>query len=122
MICSYTDIMGRYVDIRIILAAMIIELFLTPIKISGIIPAIILIVFNLIKRGIGSGDILITFVVGIFYGLYDTLQMMTISFAIVFIYGIYIWVFKNKDIKYKIPFVPFIFMGFVIVRISRLIT
>lgn len=120
-ICSYTDIKERYVDLRILIFCFVVELFLTPVKIYGIIPVIILCIFRIIKKGIGSGDILVFFLIGIFSGLYDTIQIMIISFVLALIYGLFSLLFRNKDMKYCMPFMPFILMGFVIFELEKLV-
>lgn len=120
-ICSYTDIKERYVDVRIIVISFIAELFLTPLKIYGVIPVIILCIFCFIKKGIGSGDILIFFVIGIFSGLLATIQIMMISFVFALVYGLFSLFFRNKDMKYCMPFIPFVLMGFVIFEVEKII-
>lgn len=120
-ICSYTDIKERYVDARIIVISFIAELFLTPLKIYGVIPVIILCIFCFIKKGIGSGDILIFFVIGIFSGLLATIQIMMISFVFALVYGLFSLFFRNKDMKYCMPFIPFVLMGFVIFEVEKII-
>lgn len=117
LICSYTDVKDRTIDIRLIIIALMTELFLKQFSLYGIIPAVALFIFKIIKKSIGSGDILIFAVLGIYVGLYEILQIMLIAFLLAGAYGVLILICKKENIEYRMPFVPFILIAFTVENI-----
>ena len=117
---TYTDIKGRYVMMVPIYACFliaIIEYFLpqrnASINIWGLIPGVVLLMIGKVSKGaIGSGDAYIVMVIGIFMGLKVTFEILMIGSVIAALYCIYMIAAKGKDCKDSIPFVPFIFSGF----------
>ncbi len=119
-ICSYTDIKHKNIDIRILITAFIILLFLKSFSIYGIIPAILLLLLKAIKNNIGSGDIIIFTLLGLFLGINEIIQIMFVAFLLAAFYGIFILVYERKDKGYRLPFVPFIFAAYIIENIKQL--
>lgn len=117
---TYTDIKSRCVmmiPIYICFFIAAVEYYFpqqdTLISMWGLVPgAILLIIGNASKGAIGSGDAYIVMVIGIFMGLKTTFEILMIGSVISALYCIFIIVTKGKDSKDSIPFVPFIFSGF----------
>lgn len=67
-------------------------------------------IFLKVKIGMGDG-ILITFL-GVCTGFFDAFMMVLYGLFFAAVIGIMIIVVKNKNGKYEIPFVPFLFLGY----------
>lgn len=70
-----------------------------------------LIVLATLGRGMGTGDIEICLLCGLFLGFKPALVMLFFSFVLGGIIGVFLMVAKKKSGKYAIPFGPFIVMG-----------
>lgn len=84
--------------------------------ISGIGVGIFILICGYISReNIGYGDGLILVVTGILLGGYENLELLLISLFLSSIIGLFLLVIgKNK--KEGIPFIPFMFLAFLIMR------
>lgn len=67
-------------------------------------------IFLRIQIGIGDG-ILIT-ILGIGLGFFEIFTVVLYALVFAVVVGIVIIKLKNKDRKYEIPFVPFLFLGY----------
>ncbi|BCX15584.1 MAG: prepilin peptidase [Candidatus Parcubacteria bacterium] len=65
-------------------------------------------------QGLGFGDVKIIFVIGLFLRLGDILLMLIVSSFLGFLYGLGI-IIKYKNFKQPIPFVPFFFLGIILI-------
>lgn len=72
----------------------------------------ILLLSRLTKGRIGMGDGIIFMLTGLYLGLMDNLILMCISFSLAGLWGIFLIFIKNNSKNEKIPFVPFLFIGY----------
>ena len=63
---------------------------------------------------IGKGDALLVGVTGIFLGFWGNLFLLWLSAILAAFVGIIAVVVFRKDRQYELPFIPFIFIGFII--------
>lgn len=66
----------------------------------------------IVKNGIGFGDIKLFAVIGLFFGIKNTLTITFCSFVISFAVSIFFLATKRKSKKDQIAFAPFILSGF----------
>ena len=66
----------------------------------------------IVKNGIGFGDIKLFAVIGLFFGIKNTLTITFCSFVISFVVSIFFLATKRKSKKDQIAFAPFILSGF----------
>lgn len=87
--------------------------------ISGVVVLLpILILYWLTKgRGMGFGDVKLAFIIGFFLGLKAGLLALYCSFILGAIIGLALIIFKQKKLKSKIAFGPFLILGMIIVLI-----
>lgn len=82
---------------------------------AGLIPGIICFVISWISRqSLGYGDSALIAVCGISLGLMNCLQLLFAAFFFAGIYGLVLIVIRRKSRKSDMPFVPFLFLGVVI--------
>ena len=73
---------------------------------------ILLIIAILTKQAIGYGDVKLFGAIGITIGVSDTYSTLFYGMIFILVASIYLLLVKKKDKKYKVPFAPFIFMGY----------
>ncbi|MGL5693560.1 MAG: prepilin peptidase [Peptostreptococcaceae bacterium] len=87
--------------------------------ISLMIGYILSYILSKVTKSLGEGDIglfsLCSFTLGHNYSVY----MIFLSFMVAFIYCIYIIITKNKSIKDKIPFAPFISLATILIMLTQ---
>ncbi|MFD3156363.1 prepilin peptidase [Haloimpatiens sp. FM7330] len=84
---------------------------------GGIIPAAIMMLIVILTKGMGWGDVEISFVCGLFLGIRYSLFMLLIAFILGGIVSIILIVSKRKSKKDAVPFVPFIAVSAVLMSI-----
>jgi leader peptidase (prepilin peptidase)/N-methyltransferase len=90
--------------------------FFTPTKlepfISALVSSSLFLFFFLITKGqgMGFGDVKVSFLIGLFLKLGDSILSIMLASFLGSIYGLYLTV-KNKKFKQPLPFVPFLFLG-----------
>ena len=72
---------------------------------------IFLIYFFSKGRAMGFGDVKLSFVIGLFFGLWKGLTIFYIAFVLGALVSLFLIFFKKKKIKSKISFGPFIVIG-----------
>ena len=83
-------------------------------EIMAVSPGLITIVIScLFSKHVGMGDGLILIMTGFILPPFQVLSVLGLTFLIIYIY-IFGRFILRKDIKIEIPFVPFLFMGYVI--------
>ena len=122
--CSFTDIKKRIVYIfpTIIISIISISLCLYNSLISNnisgfllsFIPGVILIIFSFITReNIGYGDSIVLALCCIATNFWNGIFIITTSFIYSALYSVVLLLlFRGKNLKNTIPFVPFIFLGY----------
>lgn len=81
----------------------------------GIVPGILLLLCSFISRGsIGEGDGLLLLAVGIYLGMKGTIQVLLFASVLSAISALFLCIFKKKGRNDRIPFVPFMLLGYII--------
>lgn len=84
----------------------------------GVVPGVILICVSLIsKQQIGMGDAMVFLFAGICVGLYKCLILLWISLVFAGIFGVIFCLAKKKEMKYRLPFIPFVAVGYAVLYI-----
>lgn len=126
--CSIEDIRTKKIDIRKLIVVFIIllpSMFLrSDIHIleclSGIVLGVIFIAISKITRGqIGMGDGYIICVTGLGFGIWRSLEMLCYALFFAAIYSMFLLVRHYANRKKLIPFVPFLFLGFILCIVFR---
>ena len=83
----------------------------------ALIPGIVFFLISFVtKEQVGYGDALIVLMLGCFVTGIQLLSICTLAVWLAGIFSLVLIVLFHKKRNYKIPFVPFLFCGFVIVR------
>jgi len=90
-----------------------VELALSGLLVSAII-SIVFLLINLSKKSFGLGDILIIVFVGLFLSYKLVILFLLGAIFSGALYGVYLVIKDRKNLKATIPFVPFLYLGFVI--------
>ncbi len=81
----------------------------------GLVVAGSFMLLSYVSRGqIGMGDGLILGVVAMGITFWQLLALLFLAFSISGIYGIFLVLVRKKTRKYKIPFVPFVLVGYLL--------
>lgn len=82
-------------------------------NLPGIIPGLLLYLISRYSgESIGAGDALVVGVVGILMGLQGVMVTLGIGLLLCAGTGMGMWIFKKAGRKSRLPFVPFLFLGF----------
>lgn len=121
IICSIDDIRTKTIRIKklipftgILLIGMIIGTNISVVEsIAGLSVGVIVILIAKLTNGqIGTGDGIILCVTGIGLGIWNNLEMFCYALMFAAFFSIFLLVRNMKNRKRKIPFVPFLFLGF----------
>ncbi|QQG47272.1 MAG: prepilin peptidase [Candidatus Woesebacteria bacterium] len=84
---------------------------------SGSLAALSLLVLHLLTkgRGMGLGDVKLALFIGMVIGFSNTIVWFFISFFIGGVFGAILIVLKKAKLKQKLPFAPFLIIGFLVV-------
>ena len=83
---------------------------------AGVIPGILLIILAKITgQSIGYGDGIILAEVGLITGVGRCMLILAVALALAGVFSLGILVIKKVDKRYRIPFVPFLTIGYVAV-------
>lgn len=81
----------------------------------ALVPAGICFVFSKLSRGaIGLGDAIVLAVIAFYYPLERILFICMLAFSIAAVIALYLLVVVRKKGDYQIPFVPFLWMGWLV--------
>ncbi|BCN32931.1 prepilin peptidase [Anaeromicropila herbilytica] len=79
----------------------------------GITVGIVLIIISKVTRGkIGIGDGITFCITGLILGVNVNLQMLMFALFLSAIYAIFLLIFKKVNRQHTIPFLPFVFVGY----------
>lgn len=77
--------------------------------------ALVLAAGQMTNSKIGAGDGIVFMLTGLYLGLTDNLRLMFISFFLAGIWGLYLLTVKRCEKTRRIPFVPFMFLGYCLI-------
>ena len=123
VVCAVTDIKIKELSLKLFALLGIVSLAgcilgqneEIPMTVTGVIPGILLIVLaKITEQSIGYGDGIILAELGLFTGVGKCMLILAVALAIAGIFSLGIVVFKKVDKNYKIPFIPFLAIAFLI--------
>lgn len=123
---SLMDLKTKTVSLKIMVALFLAGCFFRGIEgelftwsfLLRLVPGIICFLLTWITRGgIGMGDGCMFLVLGTFLSLEELLVTCMIALGAVGVVALVLMVGFHKKKNYEIPFVPFLFMGFVITKV-----
>lgn len=125
-ICAYTDVKYRRISKKILAAygVMILLIHLTGNDfqimdfILGLFPGIFCMVISwLTRQSLGYGDSILACLCGLSLGLEKCMAILCFTFFISGIFGALMLFILKKEKTYEMPFVPFLFLGTVLIEI-----
>ncbi len=88
--------------------------------VSGMLPGLVAYILSIVSREkIGKGDAILLIVTGVYMGFWANIMMLWTGLIIAAIAGVMMLVFFKKSRGYELPFVPFLFAGFLLVMLSN---
>ena len=73
----------------------------------------LLIMSLLSKGGIGVGDGIVVLISGIYLGVQENCFLLLLALLVSSLYSGFLWIGKKVDRKQKIPFIPFLLVGYI---------
>lgn len=87
-------------------------------RVGGAAVGMILLLFGFLSRGaIGFADGVIVFVCGVAYGFYETVALCFFAAVYAGCFSGLLLIFKKAGRKSRIPFLPFLLLGYITMRI-----
>lgn len=84
-------------------------------RIAGVIIGVIIILISVATAGkIGLGDGILLCVTGLGIGFWPNLEMFAIALTLAALVSIFLLIFRMANRKKSIPFIPFLFMSYLI--------
>lgn len=126
IICAYKDLKNREVNIILCIIVGVVGilygLFIKEVGIWKIIcrilPGIFLYIISILTREeIGIGDALIIETIGIYNGIKNTIIIFVNALFITVVVGVIFLKIKKSNLKYRLPFVPFILLSFITIYV-----
>lgn len=121
LICSYTDIKNKNINIVYCVLFGLINLIIGLVRggitfcALGIMPGILLLIVSyLTNEKIGYGDGIMLVTVGLVYGISRSVDLCMISLSISGFVSLILLLFKKKKINDIIAFAPYLFLGNII--------
>ncbi len=83
---------------------------------GGLIPGIVVYVLSILTHEkIGKGDAILLVITGIYMGFWGNIFMLWIGMIMAAVGGVISMTFFKKGKNYELPFVPFLFAGFLMI-------
>ena len=83
--------------------------------VGGLVIGIIFIIISVLSRqAFGLGDSIMMLQLGVGYGVEKLVSIIMISFTLTFIVGASLLLTKKRNMKYEMPFLPYMLIGVVI--------
>ncbi len=82
---------------------------------AGMFSGILIVFLSIISKGkIGMGDGVVFMLTGLYLGLWKNLLLMLLSFCLAAIWALCVIICKPKHRQEKMPFMPFLFIGYIV--------
>lgn len=120
--CSLQDIKSKTIHMKSILVGCIIFIvsiiFISEINLisrlfASFVGGFFLALSWITRENIGMGDGIVITIIAISYGLHNTISILFLSFLLLFLLTIVLMSIKKVKGKDRIPFIPFLLLGFV---------
>lgn len=72
------------------------------------------------RESIGTGDGLMVMVSGIYLGFQKNMELFLIALLLAGCFGLFLILVKRKERNYRIPFIPFLLVSYLLLLIQRL--
>ncbi len=87
-------------------------------RLLGVAVGAFLYIVSKVSRGeVGEADAFVYAVTGMTIGIYHNVEVLLVSLFFAAIVSAFLLVIKRVDRKYKLPFIPFTFAGYVVVMV-----
>lgn len=84
--------------------------------IAGMVPGVFVFAAGrMANPKIGTGDGALFMLTGLYLGLIENLRLMFVSFLLAGFWGLYLLTVKRCEKSRRIPFVPFLFLGYCLI-------
>lgn len=122
-ICTYTDLKGKCINICICLIFGIIAMVYKCIfgnsnilsLLQAVMPGIFIMLVSIIsKESIGKGDAIVISTIGLYLGGINTIIILFNGLIASCLSGILCIIFMKKEKGYRLPFVPFVTLAFIL--------
>lgn len=80
---------------------------------GGLVGLVFFLIAKITKEQIGYGDAYVLTGLGLILGIEDFLWILLSSFVILFVLSIFLILFKKTRKDTSVPFIPFLFLGYV---------
>ncbi len=128
MVCGIQDLRSKKIYLWLLLIGAVIMGACIPFsaslliidRIAGLAVGIVVIVISFATRGkIGLGDGILLCITGIGLGFWSNMELFAIALFLAAVTSIILLSFRIVDRKKSIPFVPFLFIGYLIIFLER---
>ena len=129
--CAITDLKSKTIPIwwTVVfgISAMIYQIFwkkqkLEAILFSMIIGVTLLVAAKISNQRIGYGDGIIFLILGLWIGFWDGISLLFFSLILSSIISVYLIIVRRKGRDYRIPFIPFVTAGYIILEGARFLS
>ena len=129
--CTITDLKSKTIPIwwTVVfgISAMIYQIFwkkqkLEAILFSMIIGVTLLVAAKISNQRIGYGDGIIFLILGLWIGFWDGISLLFFSLILSSIISVYLIIVRRKGRDYRIPFIPFVTAGYIILEGARFLS
>ena len=78
----------------------------------------LILLFSVLSKGkIGQGDGIVFMLTGLYLGVEKNLALMLLSFVLAGCWAFLLIIFLHRDKKEKIPFIPFLFLAYLLILV-----
>lgn len=129
LICAVWDLRHKAIPLWVCLGGLastaVWQFFTREMDMAGILGGILIGIFllaagTITKGQIGSGDGIVFIITGIVLGMRDNFLLLSGSLMISFLFSILLIFLKKINLKTRLPFLPFVFIAYVIELAARL--
>lgn len=85
---------------------------------GGMVFGGLILLFSVLSKGkIGQGDGIVFMLTGLYLGVEKNLALMLLSFVLAGCWAFLLIIFLHRDKKEKIPFIPFLFLAYLLILV-----
>lgn len=126
IIVAIQDLIAKKIKVWIVIVCSVLLCICIPFcplisllnRIMGLTLGLLLIFLNKATGGkIGMGDGLVICITGMAFGFWSNLELFALALLIAAIFSIGLLIFKKVDRKKSIPFLPFLFLSYLLLSI-----
>ena len=117
MINTVLDIRKREISIKLSGIFGIIGILIVGMnfeRVMGVVLGLLTLGVARLVKDFGMGDGVVILILGLLLGLIHTLNILLIASILASGIGLFLLIIKKKTVKYELPFVPFLLVGFLV--------